>query len=195
MIGRYTRPEMGAIWELQNKFEIWKEIEVLACEAQAELGKSGITKEEAAWIRKHADFTVERIDEVEKVTNHDVIAFTTNMAEYIDADVPEGTEPPSRWVHYGMTSSDLGDTALSYQITQALDIILKDVALLGETCKRRAFRKRKLASRLIEHYVCRSADSVNVIPEIKDIKVHLENLRLVVTSLEVARYPYFLQLS
>ena len=139
MIGRYTRPEMGAIWELQNKFEIWKEIEVLACEAQAELGKSGITKEEAAWIRKHADFTVERIDEIEKVTNHDVIAFTTNMAEYIDADVPEGTEPPSRWVHYGMTSSDLGDTALSYQITQALDIILKDVALLGETCKRRAF--------------------------------------------------------
>ena len=139
MIGRYTRPEMGAIWELQNKFEIWKEIEVLACEAQAELGKSGITKEEAAWIREHANFTVERIDEIEKVTNHDVIAFTTNMAEYIDADLPEGMEPPSRWVHYGMTSSDLGDTALSYQITQAIDIILVDVKQLGETCKRRAF--------------------------------------------------------
>ena len=139
MINRYTRPKMGAIWELQNKFEIWKEIEVLACEAQAELGKSGITKEEAAWIRAHADFTVERIDEIEKVTNHDVIAFTTNMAEYIDADVPEGTEPPSRWVHYGMTSSDLGDTALSYQITQAIDIILEDIKQLGETCKRRAF--------------------------------------------------------
>ena len=85
MINRYTRPAMGAIWELQNKFEIWKEIEVLACEAQAELGQSGITKEEAAWIRAHADFTVERIDEIEKVTNHDVIAFTTCMAEYIDA--------------------------------------------------------------------------------------------------------------
>ncbi|MEG0322997.1 MAG: adenylosuccinate lyase, partial [Raoultibacter sp.] len=63
MIGRYTRPEMGAIWSMQNKFSIWKEIEVLACEAQAELGASGITKEEAAWIRAHADFTVERIDE------------------------------------------------------------------------------------------------------------------------------------
>ena len=112
MINRYTRPEMGAIWELQNKFSIWKEIEILACEAQAELGKAGITKEEAKWIRDHADFTVERIDEIEKVTNHDVIAFTTNMAEYIDADVPEGEEKPSRWVHYGMTSSDLGDTAL-----------------------------------------------------------------------------------
>ncbi len=139
MINRYTRPEMGGIWELQNKFSIWKEIEILACEAQAELGKAGITKEEAKWIRDHADFTVERIDEIEKVTNHDVIAFTTNMAEYIDADVPEGEEKPSRWVHYGMTSSDLGDTALSYQITQAIDIILADVKQLGETCKRRAF--------------------------------------------------------
>ena len=139
VINRYTRPKMGAIWELQNKYEIWKEIEVLACEAEAELGKIGITKEEAAWIREHADFSVERIDEIEKVTNHDVIAFTTNMAECIDADVPEGQEPPSRWVHYGMTSSDLGDTALCYQMTQAIDIILDDIKQLGETCKRRAF--------------------------------------------------------
>ncbi|MDD5806989.1 MAG: adenylosuccinate lyase [Eggerthellales bacterium] len=139
MINRYTRPAMGKIWELENKFSIWKEIEVLACEAQAELGQAGITKEEAAWIRAHADFTVAEIDEVEKVTNHDVIAFTTVMASYIDADVPEGQEKPSRWVHYGMTSSDLGDTALSYQITQAIDIILEDVKQLGETCKRRAF--------------------------------------------------------
>ncbi|MEG2531075.1 MAG: adenylosuccinate lyase, partial [Raoultibacter sp.] len=139
MISRYTRPAMGAIWEMHNKFSIWQEIEVLACEAQAELGKSGITREEAQWIRDHAGFTVERIDEIEKVTNHDVIAFTTSMAEFIDADVPEGQEPPSRWVHYGMTSSDLGDTALSYQITQAIDLILADVAQLGETCRRRAF--------------------------------------------------------
>ena len=139
MIERYTRPAMGAIWELQNKFEIWKEIEILACEAQAELGKAGITKEEAAWIREHADFTVERIDEIEQVTNHDVISFLTNMAEYIDADVPEGQEPPSRWVHYGMTSSDLGDMALCYQIVQACDIIIEDIRVLGETCKRRAF--------------------------------------------------------
>ena len=139
MINRYTRPEMGNIFTLQNKFAVWKEIEVLACEAQAELGAAGITREEAAWIRGHADFTVEEIDEIEKVTNHDVIAFTTCMAKYIDAEVPEGSEKPSRWVHYGMTSSDLGDTALSYQITQAIDIILKDIRLLGETCKRRAF--------------------------------------------------------
>ena len=110
---------------------------MLACEAQAELGQAGITKEEAQWIRDHADFTVERIDEIEKVTNHDVIAFTTCMAEHIDADVPEGQEKPSRWVHYGMTSSDLGDTALSYQIVQAIDIILDDVKQLR--AKRRAF--------------------------------------------------------
>ena len=139
MISRYTRPEMGAIWELQNKFSIWKEIEILACEAHAELGDCGITKEDAARIRSHANFTVEEIDEVEKVTNHDVIAFTTVMAKYIDAELPEGAAKPSRWVHYGMTSSDLGDTALSYQITQACDIILADIRALGETCKRRAF--------------------------------------------------------
>ena len=139
MIERYTLPEMGHIWSLENKFDVWKEIEVLACEAQAELGQCGITAEEAAWIRAHADFTVPEIDEIEKVTNHDVIAFTTVMANYIDADVPEGDPKPSRWVHYGMTSSDLGDTALSYQVTQALDIIIADVKRLGETCKRRAF--------------------------------------------------------
>ena len=139
MIGRYTRPDMGHIWSMENKFNIWKEVEILACEAQAELGQCGITKEEAAWIRKYADCTVPEIDEVEKVTNHDVIAFTTVMAKYIDAEVPEGDPKPSRWVHYGMTSSDLGDTALSYQIIQAADIIIEDIKKLGETCKRRAF--------------------------------------------------------
>ncbi len=142
MIERYTRPKMGEIWELENKFRIWREIEVLACEAQAELGRAGITKEEAAWIRDHADFTVERIDEIERETNHDVIAFLTNMAEYIDVDLPEGAEPPSRWVHYGMTSSDLGDMALCYQITQACDIIIDDIKRLGAICKARAFEFR-----------------------------------------------------
>ena len=142
MIERYTRPEMGHIWSLENKFEVWKEIEVLACEAQAEIGTCGITKEEAAWIRAHADFTVPEIDEVEKVTNHDVIAFTTVMAKYIDAEVPEGQPKPSRWVHYGMTSSDLGDTAMCYLITQALDIVIEDVRKLGRICKERAFAEK-----------------------------------------------------
>ncbi len=142
MIPRYSRPEMARIWELENKFEIWKEIEVLACEAQAELGEAGITAEEAAHIRAHAAFEVERVDEIERVTNHDVIAFLTNMAEHIDAGIAEGDPKPSRWVHYGMTSSDLGDTALCYQMTQAIDILIEDVRRMGEICKRRAIEER-----------------------------------------------------
>ncbi len=131
MIDRYTRPEMGRIFSAQNKFEIWKEIEILACEAQAELGQIGITREEAAHIRATAEFSIERIDEIERVTNHDVIAFLTDMADHIGE--------PSKWVHYGMTSSDLGDTALCFQITQAMDIVIEDVRRLGRICKRRAF--------------------------------------------------------
>jgi adenylosuccinate lyase len=125
---------MAAIWELENKFEIWKEIEVLACEAQAELGV--IPCEDAVAIRERAAFEVERIDEIERTTNHDVIAFLTNMAEHIGE--------PSKWVHYGMTSSDLGDTALCYQMTQAIDILIDDVRRIGAICKRRAFETREM---------------------------------------------------
>jgi len=142
MIPRYSRPDMARIWDLENKFEIWKEIEVLACEAQAELGQAGISAQETAHIRAHAAFEVERIDELEAVTNHDVIAFLTNMAEHIDAGLAEDEPKPSRWVHYGMTSSDLGDTALCYQMMQATDILIADVRRLGEICKRRALEER-----------------------------------------------------
>ncbi|PKQ38348.1 MAG: adenylosuccinate lyase [Actinobacteria bacterium HGW-Actinobacteria-1] len=128
MIPRYSRPEMAAIWELENKFEIWKEIEVLACEAQAELGV--IPREAAVEIRAKAAFEVDRIEELEATLNHDVIAFLTNMAEHIGE--------PSKYVHYGMTSSDLGDTALCYQMTQAQDLIIEDVRRLGRICVRRA---------------------------------------------------------
>ena len=143
MIDRYTRPEMGHIFSLENKYAVWQEIEVLACEAHAEMGKIGITREEAEWIRAHASFNRAEVDEIEAVTNHDVIAFLTNMGSYIDAEVPEGEPKPSRWVHYGMTSSDLGDTALCYQLTQATDLIIDDVRKLGEICRRRAFEERK----------------------------------------------------
>ncbi|MCL2025106.1 MAG: adenylosuccinate lyase [Coriobacteriia bacterium] len=136
MIPRYSRPEMSHIWELENKFNIWREIEVLACEAQAELPDADITAEEAAEIRAKAAFSVERIDELEATLNHDVIAFLTNMAEHIGE--------PSKWVHYGMTSSDLGDTALCFQMAQALDIIIEDVRRIGEICKRRAFETRDM---------------------------------------------------
>lgn len=142
MIDRYTGKKMGHIFSLENKYAIWQEIEVLACEAQAELGNIGITREEAAWIRSHANFDRVEVDEIESVTNHDVIAFLTNMGAYIDAEVPEGSPKPSRWVHYGMTSTDLGDTALCYQLTQACDVLIDRVRRCAEICKRRAFEER-----------------------------------------------------
>ena len=103
MIDRYTRPEMGHVFSLQNKYAVWQKIEVLACEAHAELGEIGITREEASWIREHASFDKDEIDKIEAVTNHDVIAFLTNMGSYVDADVPKDGPKPSRWIHYGMT--------------------------------------------------------------------------------------------
>ena len=136
MIERYSTPEMSRIWDLENKFEIWKEIEVLACEAQAELADAAITREEAGEIRARAAFEVARIDELEATLNHDVIAFLTNMAEHIGE--------PSKWVHYGMTSSDLGDTALCFQMVQAIDIIIDDVRRIGEVCRERALETREM---------------------------------------------------
>lgn len=142
MIDRYTRPEMGHIFSLENKYAIWQEIEVLACEAHALLGETDITPEEAAYIREHAGFDVDEVDAIEAVTNHDVIAFLTNMGEHIDAEIPEGEPKPSRHVHYGMTSSDLGDTALCFQLVQATDILIDDVRRLGAICQRRALEER-----------------------------------------------------
>lgn len=142
MIDRYTRPEMGHIFSLQNKYAIWQKIEVLACEAHAELGEIGITREEASWIREHASFDKDEIDKIEAVTNHDVIAFLTNMGSYVDADVPKDGPKPSRWIHYGMTSSDLGDTALCYQLSQATDILIEDCRVLGKICRRRALEEK-----------------------------------------------------
>jgi len=127
---------MARIWTLQNKYEVWREIEVLACEAQSLLGDSGITAEDAAHIRASADFSVERIAELEKTLRHDVIAFLTNMNESIGE--------PSKWVHYGMTSSDLGDTALCYLLTQAVDLLLEDLSRIEEICTRRARETRDM---------------------------------------------------
>jgi len=142
MIDRYSRPEMSRIFSLENKFALWQEIEVLYAEACAEQGKIGITQEEARWIRDHAGFDLDTIAEIEAVTNHDVIAFLTNLGQQVDAEVPKGMPKPSRWLHYGMTSSDLGDTALCCQITQAVDLILTAVRTLGASCKRRALEEK-----------------------------------------------------
>jgi adenylosuccinate lyase len=114
MIERYTMPEIGKIWTDENKFRIWLEIEILACEAQAQMGR--IPDEAAKKIRKKANFDVKRILEIEAETHHDVIAFLTNVAEYVGEN--------ARYIHYGMTSSDILDTTLAVQMKQAGELIL-----------------------------------------------------------------------
>ena len=135
MIPRYSRPEMVAIWSPETKFRIWFEIEAHACDAQAELGV--IPKENAAavWKARDATFDVARIDEIEAVTKHDVIAFLTHLAEII------GNEQ-ARFVHQGMTSSDVLDTCYNVQLVRASDILIKDMQALLEALKRRAYEHK-----------------------------------------------------
>ena len=139
MIPRYSRPEMVKIWEPQTRFRIWFEIEAHACDALAEIGV--IPKESAAAIWKNAKdvtFDVDRIDEIERVTKHDVIAFLTHLAEFIG--------PDSRFVHQGMTSSDVLDTCLNVQLVRAAEILIKDVDALLAAIKRRAFEHKMTPS-------------------------------------------------
>lgn len=117
MIDRYTRPEMGAIWTEENRFKAWLEVEILACEAWAELGE--IPKEDVQKLRENASFDINRIKEIEEETRHDVVAFTRAVSETLGEE--------RKWVHYGLTSTDVVDTALSYVLKQANQIILKDL--------------------------------------------------------------------
>ena len=128
MIDRYTRPEMGAIWTEENKYKAWLEVEILADEAWAELGV--IPKEDAAKIREHASFDINRIYEIEKETRHDVVAFTRAVSETLGEE--------RKWVHYGLTSTDVVDTAWSYLIKQANAILLKDIENFIEILKNKA---------------------------------------------------------
>lgn len=135
MIPRYSRPEMVAIWDAQTRFRIWFEIEAHACDALAEIGV--IPKESAKniWDKAgHVTFDVARIDEIERVTKHDVIAFLTHLAEFIG--------PDSRFVHQGMTSSDVLDTCLNVQMSRAADLLIADVDALLAALKRRAFEHK-----------------------------------------------------
>lgn len=120
MVERYTRPEMGSVWSEENKYKIWLEIEILAVEAQVELGS--IPKEVAKTIREKASFDINRILEIEETTKHDVIAFLTNVEEYVGE--------PSRFIHLGMTSSDVLDTCLAVQMKQSGEILLDDMKKL-----------------------------------------------------------------
>jgi adenylosuccinate lyase len=133
LIPRYTRREMGAVWSDQNKFQQWLEVELAATETLADLGV--VPEEDAALLRRHAAFDVPRIFEIEEETRHDVIAFTTAVAETMAA---AGHAGASRWFHYGMTSNDVVDTAQALQLRQASKIIIAGVEKLREVLKRRA---------------------------------------------------------
>ncbi|HAK89534.1 MAG TPA: adenylosuccinate lyase [Nitrospiraceae bacterium] len=130
MIPRYTRPEMGRLWEPENRFQKWLDVETAVCEAWAEMGE--IPQDALKVIKEKAKFDIKRIDEIEKTVKHDVIAFLTSVAEFIG--------PESRFVHKGLTSSDVVDTALSLLMREAADIIIKDIKELMAVLKTQAFK-------------------------------------------------------
>ncbi|MEI3606214.1 adenylosuccinate lyase [Pseudogracilibacillus sp. SE30717A] len=132
MIDRYTREEMGTIWTEENKYKAWLEVEILACEAWAKLGV--IPEEDVKAIRKNASFNVDRIYEIEQETRHDVVAFTRAVSESLGEE--------RKWVHYGLTSTDVVDTALSYLIKQANEIIRKDLEQFIEIIKTKAIEHK-----------------------------------------------------
>jgi len=134
MIPRYSRPDMVKIWEPENKFRIWFEIEAHACDAQAELGVIPKSAAEAVWKARDVDFDVARIDEIEREVKHDVIAFLTHLAEHVG--------PEARFVHQGMTSSDVLDTCYNVQLVRAADILLEDLDGLLAALKRRALEHK-----------------------------------------------------
>jgi adenylosuccinate lyase len=133
MIPRYTRPEMAKIWTDQRKFQTWLQIELLVCEALSQIGQ--IPAEAVREIKEKATFDAQRIDEIEKVTKHDVLAFLT--------DVGKSIGPLSRYLHYGLTSSDILDTSLAILLKEASEVILQDIHRLLESLKKKAFQYKE----------------------------------------------------
>ena len=130
MIARYTRPEMGKLWEIEKKYSTWLRVEIAACEAWAELGE--IPRDAVSTIKKRATFNMQAIDEIEKVVKHDVIAFLTSVSQSLG--------PESRFIHKGLTSSDILDTALALLMRDAADIIIRDIIELMEVLKKQAHK-------------------------------------------------------
>src|SRR2546430_5237320 len=134
MIARYTHPEMGRIWSDQRRYETWLLVEIAAADAMA---AAGIVPPEAARdIRERGAFDIARIDEIEQTTQHDVIAFTTAVAEKVG--------PSARWLHFGMTSSDVIDTAQALQMREACDVILRNLDALAEAFRVLAFEPKMI---------------------------------------------------
>ncbi|MBI5416885.1 adenylosuccinate lyase [Candidatus Poribacteria bacterium] len=133
MIDRYTLDKMGSIWSEENKFRKWLEVEIAVCEVQSDLGR--IPKKSLNIIKEKANFDVDKINEIEKVVNHDVIAFLTNVAEYVGVD--------SRFIHMGLTSSDVLDTSLALLLREASDVLLSDLKKLAQVLKKQARKHKK----------------------------------------------------
>src|SRR3954469_21962675 len=133
MIRRYTHPEMGAIWSDQRRYETWLEVELAAADATADAGL--IPREAARELRAKAGFDPARIEEIEQVTQHDVIAFTTAVAEQVG--------PAARWLHFGLTSSDVLDTAQAIQMREACGLVIRNIGVLMEAVRERADEYRR----------------------------------------------------
>src|SRR5437764_12085846 len=133
MIPRYTHPEMGRLWSDERRYETWLLVETAAAEAMATAGI--IPSDAARDIRERGGFDIARIEAIEQITQHDVIAFTTAVAEKVG--------PSARWLHFGMTSSDVLDTAQALQMREACDILLKDLESLADAIRERAVEHRR----------------------------------------------------
>ncbi|SDJ52275.1 adenylosuccinate lyase [Salimicrobium halophilum] len=179
MIERYTREEMGSIWEEENRFNAWLEVEILACEAWSELGV--IPKEDVKKIRENAGFDVSRIQEIEAETRHDVVAFTRAVSETLGEE--------RKWVHYGLTSTDVVDTALSYVLKQANDILRKDIVnfidILGEKAKEH--KHTVMMGRTHGVHAEPTTFGLKMALYYEEMKRHLERFDLAVKQIEVGK--------
>jgi adenylosuccinate lyase len=179
MIERYTRPAMGKIWNDQFKLETWLKIEILACEARTEMGE--IPKDDLETIKSKANFDLKRVLEIEETTKHDVIAFLTNVAEYVG--------PASRHIHYGMTSSDILDTALACQMKAAGEILLNDLEELKKVLKKRALEHKKTICVGRSHGIHAEAYSMGLKFALwfEEIKRNIERLQHAVDSVSTGK--------
>jgi adenylosuccinate lyase len=179
MIDRYTRPEMGSVWTEENKYRKWLDVEIAVCEAWANLGK--IPAASLKHIKEKANFTVERIEEIEKVTKHDVIAFLTSIAEHVGED--------SRYIHLGLTSYDIVDTALSLLIKESLGKILKDLDSLKEVIKSEAICYKKTVCMGRTHGVHAEPITfgVKLLVWYEEVKRHIERVKRALEVISVGR--------
>ncbi|WP_079525810.1 adenylosuccinate lyase [Halobacillus hunanensis] len=179
MIERYTRPEMGSIWTEENRYQAWLEVELLACEAWSELGV--IPEEDVAKLREGASFNIDRIHEIEAETRHDVVAFTRAVSETVGEE--------RKWVHYGLTSTDVVDTALSYQLKQANEIIRKDLVAFIDILadKAREHKHTVMMGRTHGVHAEPTTFGLKLALYYEEMKRNLERLDLAIKHIEVGK--------